>query len=173
MPTVRRLAIADLDALLCVRRDALLSSPRAFSSSPDDDRGSDRSLVAKKLSTGSDDDIVFGVGTSSRLLGMVGFCRQSSGKLRHRAVLWGMFVREDARGQGVGGALVSSVVRHARSLEGLLDLHLGVAVDNAPAQALYARSGFEAWATERRAVVVHGEAIDEIHMRLLLQELDS
>jgi ribosomal protein S18 acetylase RimI-like enzyme len=52
-----------------------------------------------------------------------------------------MWVAPEARGQGVGNALVDVVIEHAR-LSGATRLLLDVADDNRQAIALYARKGF-------------------------------
>jgi GNAT superfamily N-acetyltransferase len=57
------------------------------------------------------------------------------------AMLISMWVAPEARGKGVGGALVDAVIAWARA-EGLARLQLEVVDDNAPAIALYARKGF-------------------------------
>jgi GNAT superfamily N-acetyltransferase len=57
------------------------------------------------------------------------------------AILLSMWVAPAARGKGAGEALVSAVADWARE-EGFERLLLDVANDNAPAIALYARTGF-------------------------------
>jgi ribosomal protein S18 acetylase RimI-like enzyme len=59
------------------------------------------------------------------------------------AELASMWVRPDARGQGVGSELVASVEAWARQA-GASQLRLGVAEGNEPAIALYRRHGFAA-----------------------------
>ncbi|MDR1209737.1 MAG: ribosomal protein S18-alanine N-acetyltransferase [Clostridiales bacterium] len=50
-------------------------------------------------------------------------------------------VREDCRGQGVGGALVAGLLREAAKL-GMIGVTLEVRAGNARAQALYSKFGF-------------------------------
>ncbi|MCU1603311.1 MAG: Acetyltransferase [Frankiales bacterium] len=68
------------------------------------------------------------------LLGMAGGFVADSG----RRVLFGVYVRPAARGQGVLEALVERVAAWAAPHA----LHLDVHVDNAPARAAYLRLGF-------------------------------
>lgn len=67
-------------------------------------------------------------------------------------LLDGIFVAEAARGQGIGGRLLSAVVETARS-HGFKQVHLDVAIQNAPARALYDRHGFYVSKVRRAGVL--------------------
>jgi len=75
----------------------------------------------------------------------VGVCqlryRWSVWKSAHDAWLEDLFVREAARGSGLGRALVESAVARARD-HGCKRIELDVNEDNAPARALYEACGF-------------------------------
>jgi ribosomal protein S18 acetylase RimI-like enzyme len=58
----------------------------------------------------------------------------------------GIFVRGEARGLGVGSALLDAIERHAAG-SGLKQVRLDVIDENPRARALYARRGFEATST--------------------------
>ena len=53
---------------------------------------------------------------NSPLVGMARFAVQDPVKLRHKGMLWGMYVRPEARGTGLAAALVQHVVAHGRTL---------------------------------------------------------
>jgi len=63
---------------------------------------------------------------------------------QHPDTAWliSMWVAPEARGQGVGEALIDAVIEYARS-SGAIRLLLDVGDDNQPAIALYARKGFK------------------------------
>ena len=56
-------------------------------------------------------------------------------------MLWGMFVRPDARRIGLGRRLVKAVVEHARTQ--VEEVALGVSAENWAAIACYRSAGFE------------------------------
>jgi len=60
-----------------------------------------------------------------------------------RFLMDGLFVAQDARGRGVGTALLQAVTREAR-LRGYDDVRLDVIDSNPRARALYEREGFQA-----------------------------
>ena len=80
---------------------------------------------------------------------------------RLRVDLVGMFVAPDARGRGVGAALVEAVLAWARG-RGASRLHLWVTTSNRPALALYERCGFRS--TGERQPLDHTPSITEIEM---------
>ena len=67
--------------------------------------------------------------------------------LRPYAYVTELFVRDEARGAGVGAALLAEAERVARA-RGVPRLGLGVLVGNGRAQALYERLGFAPYAVE-------------------------
>jgi ribosomal protein S18 acetylase RimI-like enzyme len=75
-----------------------------------------------------------------RVIGHIHLAREDSPVTRHVASL-GMTVAPDWRRMGVGSALISEVIRWARSV-GVEKLALSVYPDNEAAQALYRSFGF-------------------------------
>jgi ribosomal protein S18 acetylase RimI-like enzyme len=88
----------------------------------------------------------------SPLVGVAGLRVHGEVKLRHKSVLWGMYVRPKARGRGLAAALVQQVVEHARTL--VEEICLSVVASNAAACRLYRAAGFQEYGLERRAIKV-------------------
>jgi ribosomal protein S18 acetylase RimI-like enzyme len=91
---------------------------------------------------------------------------QDAVKLRHKAVLWGMYVRPEARRTGLAAALVQHVIEHARPL--VEEICLTVVASNVAARRLYSAAGFKEYGLERRALKVGREYYDEVLMALPL-----
>jgi len=89
-------------------------------------------------------------------------------KLRHKGVLWGMYVRPAARGTGLAPALVARVLDHARGV--VEEVRLTVAASNAAAVRLYEAAGFVPYGLERRALRVGNAYHDEV---LMARRLDG
>ncbi len=73
---------------------------------------------------------------------------------------FGIAVRDDWRGKGVGTALMEACVDLADNWLDLTRLDLRVYTDNAPAIALYQKFGFEIEGTHRRFAYRNGEYVD-------------
>jgi GNAT superfamily N-acetyltransferase len=79
-----------------------------------------------------------------RIVGAVHLARATTANGRHRAEIQRLVVRADARGRGVGRALMTAAVEHARAL-GLrllwLSTHAGTDADRIYARLGWTRSG--------------------------------
>lgn len=170
---VRALCPAEGPLYRELRLEALRESPEAFASSYEEERTREASHFAERCAqTGP--GRVFGAfapaGGEERLLGMAGIYWAPRPKLRHKAHVWGVFVRPSARGRGCGRELLAALTAYARTLEHVRQLHLGVSSGNAAALRLYRACGFEVYGTEPRALIVGGRALDE---RLMVRFLDG
>ncbi len=161
-PIVRRLVESDATAYFELRGEALEREPFAFGSSPDDDRF--RSVEAVREMLRDPSHLVIGAFTPE-LAGAVGVRREMRAKLRHKAVLWGMYVRADSRRQGLGRRLVEEAIRVARE-DGVVQLHLTATERAAAARTLYESLGFVVWGVEPSGLRVQGQDLAEYHMVL-------
>ena len=105
---------------------------------------------------------VFGSFQDSHLLGIAGFYIQHGIKTQHKGVLWGMYVRPQARKMGLGQKLVEAVILHAQEYVELLQLM--VLHDNEQALHLYERCGFTAYGLEKDSLKYKERYYDELLM---------
>jgi RimJ/RimL family protein N-acetyltransferase len=150
---------ADAAAFHAVRLEGLTLHPREFRTGPEDWAIQPLDAVRERLVT----DVVIGGFAADTLLGVAGLARETRDKLRHKALLWGMYVRPVARGTGMADQIVERVLDHARDA-GVERVLLTVTAHNRPACRLYERWGFEPYGIEHRAVIVAGEYVDEVLM---------
>ena len=153
--------------MLPLRREALVSDPFAFSSSPDTDVGLDPEFLRKAMRNTAA-QAMFGAFEEDTLVGMAGVYRQDKEKEAHKAGLWGMYVRPAHRGQGLGRGLLSAALEFARSLPGVTHLHLSVSETAPAALRLYESMGFVTWGTEPAALRVGERSVSIRHMVLAL-----
>jgi GNAT superfamily N-acetyltransferase len=162
---VKRLAESDAAEYFALRREALEREPYAFGSSPDDDRFRSVELVRESL---ADSEQAIVGAFANGLVGAVGIRRLTRLKLRHRAELWGMYVRAEHRRAGVGRRLVEEAIRFARERDGIRQVHLAVTDRAVAAEALYEKLGFVAWGIEPAGLRLEGVDLAETHMVLKL-----
>jgi GNAT superfamily N-acetyltransferase len=164
---IRLLEPKEAVAYVEIRREALETVPLAFASSPEDDRGRSVDTVRQSLAD-PENQVIVGAFDGERLVGIAGVGRYEKTKLRHRAIIWGMYVRRGARGLGLGRRLLEAAVQQAGAWPDVLQVHISV-TDAAPeARRLYESAGFTPWGAEPRALGLRGEFVTEYHMLLTL-----
>ena len=158
---IRRLAPADALSYRTLRLRALREHPDAFTSSWEEDREQPVEAAAARLAA----QAFWGAFQGAELYGFVGLEREARAKNRHKATVVGMYVAPEVAGQGVGRALLSFLLAHARSL-GLGSLVLTVTDGNAAALNLYRAVGFRSFGIEPDAIRVDGRSCAKNHMHL-------
>ena len=161
---IRRLGPEDAAAYAEIRLEGLRLAPDAFGSDAETEQSWPVDRYADQLTRTA----VFGFEEPGGLLGVAGFVALDGLKRRHRGILWGMYVRDAARGRGVGRKLVQAVLDHAASL--VEQVHLDVSVGNEAAIALYERCGFRRYGTTPRCMKIDGQYVDAHLMVCVLVE---
>ena len=159
-PIVRRLHAADAAAWRELMLRALGREPDAFTS----DAAESAALPLAWWERRTADEVVLGAVAGGELLGMVALQPQARLRVRHKAVVSGLYVREDRRGGGLGARLLDAVIDAARARDGLRVLQLQASAHNAGALHLYASRGFVVFGTEPLAVR-HGDGfVTKLHL---------
>jgi len=125
------------------------------------------SAVAERLVALPDRAIV-GAFDGDRLVGLAAWHREEMRKLQHKGFVWGVFVADTHRGQGLGRLLMQAVIEHARAAHGIRQLNLTAYAANKAAVALYESLGFVVYGREPAAICVDGMLHDDVHMSLRL-----
>lgn len=141
---IRRLGRGDGDQLRGVRVRALGEAPYAFSSSLERESRLGPEFWEERVAESElgENGVVFVAAEDGRSFGMAGgfFVDEA----RDVAMLWGMWVDPEARGGGVGHALVEAVAAWARSCGAhVLRLAVTDCEASSPAAGLYRKLGFE------------------------------
>jgi ribosomal protein S18 acetylase RimI-like enzyme len=163
---IRRLEISDAPVYRELRLRGLREHPDAFTSSFEEENVRSAAETEKRLSPTSD-TVMWGAFVEGTLAGVVGMTRETRLKNRHKATLVAMYVAPEYGGQGLGLALVQTVIQAAKASDIEL-LVLTVTDTNRQAAALYARAGFASFGVEPDAIRVNGVPFGKQHMYLQL-----
>ena len=147
---IRPLTSRDAAEFQALRLRGLRESPEAFGSSYDEEVSRPLTVVAERLDAARSPTgrIVMGAFASGQLVGVVGCMQEARTKTRHKAVVWGMYVAPEARGRGIGRALLDRAVAEARSWPNVARIVLSVVDRASAARHLYRSAGFKPYARE-------------------------
>ncbi len=148
---------------------AYADHPDAFTSSVAERGAMPLSWWGKRLAPDPEaSERVYGAIVDGRLAGAVGLSFEPREKARHKALLFGMYVPQRSRNQGLGAMLVRAALEGARERPEVKLVQLTVTDVNHAARALYEKHGFVAFGTEPFAVAVDGAYVAKLHMSCAL-----
>ena len=115
--------------------------------------------------------VAFGAFAGIELVGAVALEFSAKPKTKHKALLIGMYVLPDWRGNGAARALLQAAIDRCRSRGDIHVMQLTVTDGNEPAIALYRSVGFEPFGTEPMAIRTAAGFRSKVHMWLDLSPL--
>jgi ribosomal protein S18 acetylase RimI-like enzyme len=168
-PVIRQLTEEDAEAYRALRLRLRRVSPDAYAVTYDEDAGQPVARTAERLRAQRNPEGGFTRGTfTPELVGMVTVVRDDLVKLRHKAHVFAMGVAEEARGRGIGRALMEEAVARAKQLAGLEQVLLTVVLPNEPARRLYHSLGFVTFGIDERGLKLGDQYWDEEQLVLAL-----
>jgi len=141
--SIRRLSPSVADTFRSIRLEALQNDPEAFGSTFEKESAQPDQYFIDRVTRNA----VFGGFTGEKLLGVAGFYPLEGTKMKHKGVLWGMYVRPEARGTGLAAALVEDLLQYASAQ--VEQVQLTVAAGNPRARRFYQRMGFIEYGVEQ------------------------
>ncbi len=145
-----------------IRLEGLETEQIAFSSSAEDEAKAPESLWKERI-----ENHIFAQ-KGSEVVGVIGLLFRPRQKQKHIADIFGLFVKKEFRGIGIGDLLLKEAIKIASSREGITKLELGVIEDQKAAIALYEKNSFQCVGKLSRELQVNGKFHDEILMEKLL-----
>jgi GNAT superfamily N-acetyltransferase len=172
---IRSLGPSDAAAYRAVRLRGLRESPEAFGSTYDEEIASSVDAVAARIAPADAPAcrVVLGAFDGDVLVGIAGCYQESKAKVRHRAVVWGMYVAPEARGQRVGRRLLERAIEEARTWPNVERVTITVVQHVKAARELYLSVGFELFGAEPDALRQSGTSVVMEYLSLSLSPTRS
>jgi len=165
---IRLLTADDAEVFWHLRLEALRNDPASFADSAEEHLETTIETARERLASSDPaSNFVVGVFEHGQMIGTAGFFRRPNNKERHKGHIWGVYVRAESRGKGIGSALMKEIIRRARTFNGLEQITL-VASARLPAQKLYQSVGFESYGIEPHSLKIGSEYVNDVLMVLFL-----
>lgn len=155
---IRPLNPSDAQAFRDLRLEALATSPEAFGSSYEEEVRTPLEKIQQNMPA-SGPNAIFSAFAGDIPIGMAGFVVHERVKMRHKGIMWGVYVKSEWRGHRVGKALVQRVIEHASQHVIILEATVGLANENA--RRTYHALGFKPYGVARKALRVGDRFYDE------------
>jgi ribosomal protein S18 acetylase RimI-like enzyme len=128
-------------------------------------------LLAPFPTNDKEDSFTLGAYLHNELVGVVSFTRDGFDreKLRHKGILFRMYVSKQYRGMGIARRLIEEVVLRSKRLKDIEQINLTVISNNENAKKLYEKLGFETFGSERNAIKWKDKYFGEDQMVLVLK----
>ncbi|MCS6807270.1 MAG: GNAT family N-acetyltransferase [Bacteroidota bacterium] len=169
---VRPLEEEDFTAFVRLREEALRNEPEAFG--PDYDSYSTAPLLDKEhyFERILKYPFSFSLGafaSDGTLIGMGCFtCPYTMIKRRHKGIMWGMYVKPEYRGRGIGKKIAELILLAAKEDAGCEQVLITVTPPGSPAHKFYESLGFIQYGIEYQALKLETGYIDEVLMMKIL-----
>lgn len=165
---IRLLAPNDAQALAAIRLEALEQEPEAFGASLEEEKKKTLEEWQARLDLSNQEESGYlGAFDAGEIIGMIGYYRHKGAKLRHKASIVSMYVKQSHRGTGVAGELMKAALLQLQTIGDLDQVQLAVVTSNQAAVRFYEKMGFQPFGHEKRALKIGDKYVDETHMVLL------
>jgi len=158
MTSIQRLTANQAGAYRQIRLESLREHPEMFDGDYEIERLQRLPYFRRELAITE----VYGA-IATPLAGIIGFTIRPEPKHAHKGLIWGMYVRPQYRGTGLGDRLLKYVIAEAIGRVEIIQLAV---VHHNPAINLYHKNGFLEYGREERAVKIGNDYFDDIWMAL-------
>lgn len=161
-PDIVKLASDDWTVFRDIRLESLERAPEVFGTGLHQEIDQPEAWWRGRLE--SADVGVHAARLDGEAVGMAGWLLPGGANARHRSYVWGVYVRDGLRRNGVGRALLTATLVDALNRSEAVDLN--VLVENSAAIRLYQSLGFTVVVTVPRALKYAGVYRDQHQMAL-------
>lgn len=162
--SIVKLTKKDVEVFQRLRIQSLTESPEAYLASLQEEESLSTKQIEERICSDAEppEHFVYGAFINSQLVGTCGLKRESLTKMRHKGILWGVYISGEGRGKGIGKNIVGTVLEEAKAVDGLGQINIKVSGQGA--KQFYIKMGFMEFGFERRGIKVGNAYYDLTHM---------
>ena len=159
----------DAEAFHTIRILSLRTDPESYIRSLAEEERESLESIARRIcnTTIGSEKFVVGAYVEKKLIGTSAFYREEWENLRHKGELWGVYVKQEFRNQGIARQLVSRTIELSKSIDGIEQINLEVS--GSMQKKFYESLGFVSWGIEKNCTKLDNRSITWDHMSLVLK----
>ena len=162
MFVIKKLPVNRWEDYRDLRLEALKKDPTAFESSYEEQRLSKENKWKKGIH-----NVLFAVSDGTPI-GMIVYVFEDKMKTKHIANIYGVYVKKEFRGMGIGRQLIESAISMIKQNKNIIKINLTVNPKQKAALGLYKKFGFRKVALLKKDMYVNGKFYDELIMEKFL-----
>lgn len=160
---IRQLSKNDANSYKSIRLEMLQSHPEAFGGSYEESKALPIDFFENYLVN----NFVIGTFIDNQLVASLGAYLNRNKKVKHCAVIFGVFVNSNYRGQNITHKMTEYLIKLLPDF--VEQIKLTVTLGNKAAYATYKKLDFIDYGHEKRALKIDDQYFDEIHMMKFLK----
>jgi len=164
---IYKLTPADWEKYKILRLEALFNDPEAFGESHA--KASERTDEEWQEKMQDQTDYMFVARDGEDYVGMAAAYQEKGEKMSHIAYVWGVYLREAYRGQGLGKKLMQAVLEEVEKNPAIKKINLNVNTKQIAATKMYESLGFQIAGTLHQELQINGEYFDEYAMEKIIK----
>jgi ribosomal protein S18 acetylase RimI-like enzyme len=145
-----------------LRLESLKKEPLAYESSYEEAIGASEDHWRNRMK-----DVLFAL-NQEKPVGIIVCVRETMVKCKHIANIWGVYVTQEYRGQGVGKQLMEAALARIKESDGIVKVKLTANPTQKPAVKLYQNFGFKIAGHVKKELYIDGKFYDELIMEKML-----
>ncbi len=155
---IRQITLKDFTEWKKIRLEAVKLHPESFGENAAEVARQNKEYLEKSLQNGT----IFCYEENNKMIGIVGTFSMPYENMRHRANLFGLYIKENFRNRGIASLLVNHLINFLS--QNHKQVHLCVTTTNVPALTFYQKHGFVIYGTEPDALLINNQYHDEYMM---------
>ncbi|MFN6559005.1 MAG: GNAT family N-acetyltransferase [Nostoc sp. ChiSLP01] len=165
---IRKLTKSDAEDYRRIRLKALYKNPDSFGTTYHEEAIKTIEQFRDRIPV-NNNNFILGCFEDKELIAIVSLHQESRIKLRHKAYITSMYVRQEYRGRGIGKLLLNELIERAKAIDEVEILLLDIVKNNFLAKQIYLSLGFQIYGREEMAYKFNNQYFDLEFMCLAIK----
>lgn len=165
---IRKLTKNDAEDYRNIRLEALYNNPDSFGTMYSEEVIKTIDDFKNRIPV-DNNNFILSYFIDKELIGIVAFHQESRIKVRHKAYIRSMYVKQEYRRKGIGKSLMKELIERAKAIDEIEILLVDVVKNNISAQHLYLSLGFQIYGIEKMAYKFQNQYFDMAYMSLQIK----